>query len=143
MTITILKNSFQPLFNNAQISIDTVFKSISGEKKKYIIYPRFVNAYILYKNNDPKLVPYFMGKSQEKTFNFTTPKACKKRECITSIKALTDKDGDIHRLIMEYDEVATNKLYPNKIENSLNISLEMKLGIVDDKPIKEKKVGKL
>ena len=44
---------------------------------------------------------------------------------------------------MEYDGVTTNKLYPNKIENTLNISLEMKLGIVDDKPILEKKVGKL
>ena len=74
----------------------------------------------------------FVSKPQEKTFSFTTPKACKKRECITSIKVLTDKDG-IHGLIMEYDGVATNKLYPNQIEHNLNISLEMKLGIVDDK----------
>ena len=44
---------------------------------------------------------------------------------------------------MEYDEIATNKFYPKQIESNLNISLEMKLGIVDDKPIKEKKVGKL
>ena len=160
VTYNRFEQCFQPLFNNVQISIDKVFKSIVGEKKKYINYPRFVNAYLLYKNNDPKLVPdlktffeklfkdilkkenTFVGKPQEKTFSFTTPKACKKRECITSIKVLTDKDG-IHGLIMEYDGVATNKLYPNKIENNLNISLEMKLGIVDDKPIKEKKVGKL
>ena len=27
---------FQPLFNNIPISIDKVFKSIAGEKKKYI-----------------------------------------------------------------------------------------------------------
>ena len=161
VTYNRFEQCFQPLFNNVQISIDKVFKSISGEKKKYINYPRFVNAYLLYKNNDPKLVPdlktffdklfkdilkkenSFVGKPHEKTFSFTTPKACKKRECITSVKVLTDKDGGIHGLIMEYDEIATNKLYPNKIENSLNISLEMKLGIVDDKPIKEKKVGKL
>jgi len=55
--MTVWKKSFQPLFNKAQISTDKVFKSISTEKKKYINYPRFVNAYILYKNNDPKLVP--------------------------------------------------------------------------------------
>ena len=150
VTYNRFEQCFQPLFNNVQISIDKVFKSIVGEKKKYINYPRFVNAYLLFKNNDPKLVPdlktffeklfndilkkenTFVGKPQEKTFSFTTPKACKKRECITSIKVLTDKDG-IHGLIMEYDGVATNKLYPNQIEHNLNISLEMKLGIVDDK----------
>jgi len=86
---------------------------------------------------------YFMDKPQEKAFSFATPKACKKRECIASLIDITDKDGSIHGLIMEYNEVATKKLYPNKIENSLNISLEMKLGIVDDKIVKEKKVGKL
>jgi len=84
-----------------------------------------------------------MDKPQEKAFRFTTPNACKKRECITSIKILTDKDRGIHGLIMEYDEVATNKLYPNKIKNSLNISSEMKLGIADDKPVKEKKNRKI
>ena len=160
-TYTRFEQCFQPLFNNIQISMDKVFKSICGEKKKYINYPRLLNAYLLYKNNDPKLVPdvkiffeklfgnilkkenTFVGKPQEKTFSFTTPKACKKREFITTIKVLSDKDGGIHGLIMEYDGVTTNKLYPNKIENTLNISLEMKLGIVDDKPILEKKVGKL
>ena len=152
---------FQPLFNNIPISMDKVFKNIVGDKKKYINYQRLVNSYILCKNNDPKITPdlktffeklfnsilknenTFVGKPQEKTFNFTTPKACKKREFITSIKVLSDKDGGIHGLIMEYDGVTKNKMYPSKLEENLVISLEMKLGIIDDKPILEKKVGKL
>ena len=152
---------FQPLFNNIQISMDKVFKSICGEKKKYINYQRLINAYLLYKGNDPKLSPdlktFFeklfksilkkenelVGKPQEKTFAFSTPKACKKRDCISAVKILSDKEGKIHGLIMEYDDVAVNKLYPNKLENNLEISLEMKLGLVDEKPIEEKKVGKL
>ena len=152
---------FQPLFNNIPISMDTVFKNICGEKKKYMNYQRLVNSYLLYKNNDPKLIPdvktffekllnsilkkenTFIGKPQEKTFSFTTPKACKKRECVSSIKILSDKEERIHGLIMEYDGISINKMYPSKIEENLEISLEMKLGIVDDKPIVENKIGKL
>ena len=145
-----LEHFFQPLFNNVQISIDKVFKSIVDEKKEIYQLPKICKCISSLQKQRSKISPRlktffekvfndilkkentFVGKPQEKTFSFTTPKACKKRECITSIKVLTDKDG-IHGLIMEYDGVATNKLYPNKIEHNLNISLEMKLGIVDDK----------
>ena len=161
VTYNRFEQCFQPLFNNIPISMDKVFKSICGEKKKYINYQRFVNSYLLYKSNDPKIVQdlktffeklfnsilkkdnTFIGKPQEKTFNFTTPKACKKREFITSINILSDKDGVIHGLMLEYDSVASVKMYPSKLESNLVISLEMKLGIVDEKPLKEKKVGKL
>ena len=142
---------FQPLFNNVPISIDKVFKSICGEKKKYINYQRFVNSYLLYKNSEAesKVIPdmkiFFeklftsilkkpnttLGKPQEKTYSFITPKSCKMRDCITSIKLLSDKDGSIHGLIMEYDEISKVKMYPNKIEQSLLITLEMNLGIID------------
>ena len=132
---------FQPLFNNIPISMDTVFKNICGEKKKYMNYQRLVNSYLLYKNNDPKLIPdvktffekllnsilkkenTFIGKPQEKTFSFTTPKACKKRECVSSIKILSDKEERIHGLIMEYDGISINKMYPSKIEENLEISI--------------------
>ena len=40
---------FQPLFNEVNISLDSVFKEICGPKKKYINYPRLVNAYRKYK----------------------------------------------------------------------------------------------
>ena len=149
---------FQPLFNNIPISLDKVFRNLVGEKKKYINYQRLVNSYLLYKSNDPKIVPdlktffeilfksilkkenSFIGKPQEKTFNFITPKSCKKRECITTIKLLTDKDGIIHGLILQYDGIAEVKMYPNKIENNLLISLEMNLGILDEKQIKKSNV---
>ena len=161
VTYNRFEQCFQPLFNNISISMDKVFKSISGEKKKYINYQRLINSYLLYKSNDPKIVPdlklffetlfnsilkkenSFVGKPQEKTLSFTTPKACKKREFITYIKVLSDKDGAIHGLIMEYDGINEVKMYPNKIENDLLISLEMKLGFVDEKPIEEKQIGKL
>ena len=161
VTYNRFEQCFQPLFNNISISMDKVFKSISGEKKKYINYQRLINSFLLYKDNDPKIVPdlkiffetlfnsilkkenSFVGQPQEKTLSFTTPKACKKREFITYIKVLSDKDGAIHGLILEYDSINEVKMYPNKIENDLLISLEMKLGIVDEKPILEKEVGKL
>ena len=158
---TRFEQCFQPLFNNIPISLDKVFRNIVGEKKKYINYQRLVNSYLLYKSNDPKIVPdlktffetlfksilkkekSFIGKPQEKTFSFTTPKACKKRECITTVKLLSDKKGIIHGLILEYDGIANVKMYPTKIEHILEISLEMALGIIDTKPIEEKQVGKL
>ena len=159
VTYNRFEQCFQPLFNNIKISMDTVFKKICGEKKKYINYQRLINAYLLYKGNDPKIDPdlktffekllnsilkkenAFVGKPQEKTLTFSTPKACKKRDCVSTIKILSGKDGVIHGLIVEYDEIAINKLYPNKLEDSLQISLEMKLGLID--PNAEKKVGKL
>ena len=155
VTYNRFEQCFQPLFNNIKISMDTVFKKICGEKKKYINYQRLINAYLLYKGNDPKIDPdlktffetllksilkkenTFVGKPQEKTFTFSTPKACKKRDCVSTIKILSGKDGAIHGLIVEYDDIAINKLYPNKLEDSLQISLEMKLGLID--PNAEKK----
>ena len=152
---------FQPLFNNIPISMDKVFRNICGEKKKYINYKRFVNSYLLYKSNDPKIIPEvktffeklfksilkkeksFVGKPQEKTFTFSTPKACKKREFISSIKLLSGEDGAIHGLIIEYDGVADIKMYPKNLEETLEISLDMELKIIDKTPIKEKKLGKL
>ena len=146
---------FQPLFNDAKISIYKVFKSIVGEKKKYLNCPRLVHSYLEYKNNSKSTIPdlkiffekifesilqkenAFIGKPQEKTFNFSTPKACKRRDCLSEIKILSDKDGNIHGLILEYDNIVQNKMYPSKIEQDLVISLEMKLGILDDKIKKE------
>ena len=151
---------FQPLFNNISISIFQVFKSIVGEKKKYINYPRFVNSFLLFKSNDPKIAPdlktffeklfnsilkkenNFIGNHQDNSFNFTT-RSCKNREFITSIKLLSDKDGVIHGLLIEYENAVTINMFPSEIIKDLEISLDMNLGIVDDKPIKENKIGKL
>ena len=44
---------FQPLFNHINnINLYNVFISIVGNNKKYIIYPRFVGAYLKYKNGE-------------------------------------------------------------------------------------------
>ena len=41
---------FQPLFNdNIKINLYEAYISMIGEKKKYLTYPRFVNAYLKYK----------------------------------------------------------------------------------------------
>ena len=154
---------FQPLFNNIQISMDKVFKSICGEKKKYINYQRLINAYLLYKGNDQKLDPdlrtFFdklinsilkkenslIGKPQENDIlAFYTSKSCQKRDCISAIKILSDKEDNIHGLIIEYDDgLDQNEFYPKIIESNLEISLEMKLGIIDEKIFADKKDGKL
>ena len=159
VTYNRFEQCFQPLFNDTKISIDKVFKSIVGEKKKYLNYPRLVHAFLEYKNNSQSTIPdlkiffekifgsilqkenAFIGKPQEKTFNFCTPKACKRRECLSEVKILSDKDGAIHGLILEYDNIVQNKMYPSKIEQDLVISLEMKLGILDDNIKKD--LGKL
>ena len=150
VTYNRFEQCFQPLFNNIQISLYKVFKKICGEKRKYINFKRLINAYKLYKGNDPKLDPdlkiffekllnsilkeenSFVGKSQEKAFNFSTPKACKRRDRISMIKILSDKEKAIHGLIIEYDNIVINKFFPSKLENYLLISLEMKLGNIDE-----------
>ena len=91
---------FQPLFNNVSISIETVFKDICGEKRKYINYKRFARAYLNHCNNsDPsndtkvffdtlltkilKEPKSFIGKPIENSYSFSTVKSCKKRQCIS------------------------------------------------------------
>ena len=43
---------FQPLFKEANIPLDSIFKEICGPKKKYINYPCFGNAYKKYKSGN-------------------------------------------------------------------------------------------
>ena len=152
---------FQPLFNNVKISLDKVFRIICGEKRKYINYKRFINSYLLYKEDDPKdskldqdLKIFFekiftsilikeenspIGKPQENAYIFSTPKTCKNRDSISMIQVLSDKEGAIHGLIIEYDNLVKNKLYPKKLEYDLEISLDMKLIIDEDQKKEELK----
>ena len=150
---------FQPLFNNLSISMETVFKDICGEKKKYINYKRFTKAYLNHLNNkDPsndtkiffdtlltkiiKEEKTFIGKPIENSYSFSTSKSCKNRQCLSLIEILSDKNGKIHGINLEYDEVFKSKMYPTRIGDDLLVSLEMNLGIVDEKPIKENLIGK-
>ena len=135
---------FQPLFNNVNLSIETVFKDICGEKKKYINYNRFAKAYLNHLNGrDPsndtniffttlltkilKEENSYVGKTLENTYIFSTAKSCKKRQCVTKIEVLSDKKGKIHGINLEYDGVYKSKMYPPKIDDELVVSLEMNL----------------
>ena len=161
---------FQPLFvsntnleknNKASIvSMEEIFKEICGPKKKYITSKRIIKSYLEYKNNKGKISPdlkkFFdlllnnifqkdpsqIGKPKEQCYNYSTTKANNKRECISQIQILTDKNNVIHGINMMYDDVFENQMYPTVLENNLNISLEMNLGIVDEKPIKQRLIGK-
>jgi hypothetical protein len=141
--------------------MDAIFKEICGPKKKYITCQRLIKSYLNYKNNkiknSPDLKKFFdllfkkilqkdpsqIGKPKEHCYNYSTTKSSNKRECISQIQILTDKNNVIHGINMTYDDVFENNMYPTDLENNLNISLEMNLGIVDEKPIKQRQIGKL
>ena len=161
---------FQPLFlsltesntksNTNKISMDEIFKEICGPKKKYITCQRLLKSYLSFKNNTQKISPALkkfydllfnkilqkdpgqIGKPKEHCYNYSTTKASNKRECISQIQILTDKNNVIHGINMTYDDVFENNMFPTDLDNNLNISLEMNLGIVDEKPIKQRLVGK-
>ena len=149
---------FQPLFNETNLALDSVFKEICGQKKKYLNYPRLVNAYQKYKSGyaSNELKFFFnkvlneilltensaKGESPEICFRYSTKIANSKRGYISLIEVLTDNDGTIHGLIVEYDGVFKNRMYPSKIEENLSVSLEMNLGIIDEQPIIKGSIGK-
>ena len=129
---------FQPLFNEANFALDSVFKEICGPKKKYINYPRLLNAYQKYKlgNASNELKFFFSkllneillkensskGESPEVCFRYSTKIANSKRGYISSIEVLTDSEGIIHGLNVEYDGVFKNRMYPSKIEENLSLA---------------------
>ena len=150
----------QPLFNDTSISLYSIFKDICGPKKKYLTYPRLVNAYQKYKHhpenqsNDFKFFFYRLlneilmkencakGESPEICFRYSTSIANSNRGYISLIEVLTDKENIIHGLNVQYDGVFKNRMYPSKIEQDLSISLEMNLGIIDEQPIIKGSIGK-
>ena len=150
---------FQPLLNSTNIPLDIVFKEICGPKKKYITYPRFVSAYKKYKSgkltNDTKyffqklltnillIDNYSRGESPEECFHYSTKISNSKRSYISLIEVLTDNDGTIHGLNIQYDGVFSNRMYPSKLEENLSVSLEMNLGIIDEKPILNGSINQL
>ena len=146
---------FQPLFPDSDLSMLSIFTEIAGPKRKYITFPRFVNAF---KNRAQsknlstffeKLVNSilkkegsFIGQDREKCYTYSTSITCGKRQCITLLQILSDKYGAIHGLNIQYDGVFKCKMYPMKLEEDLLVTLEMTLGLVDESPIKNQKIGK-
>ena len=145
---------FQPLFNNMEISFERVFKDICGRKKKYITYKRFARAYLEYirKNdisNDTKL--FFgkllnsilkgenvsIGEDKENVYAFSTRKTCRRRQCLTQVQILSDKEGTIHGINLEYEGVYKSKMYPKILEDELVINLEMNLNYLNEKSMRD------
>jgi len=146
---------FQPLFSDSEISMLSVFTEIAGQKRKYITFPRFVKAYQNRKNSKDLNMFFeklfnsilrketdFVGKNQEKCYNYSTSITCGKRQCITLLEVLSDKEGGIHGFNIQYDGVFKCKMYPTKLEEDLKVTLEMTLGLIDESVITNKKVGK-
>ena len=146
---------FQPLFPDSELSMLAVFTEITGEKRKYITFPRFVNSF-KNRNSSQNLKKFFdkllndilkkedefIGKDREKCFNYSTSITCGKRQFITLLQILSDKDGGIHGFNIQYDGVFKCKMYPTKLEEDLIVTLEMNLGLIDETPIKDNKLGK-
>ena len=155
---------FQPLFptiKNNFINLFNIFKEICGPRKKYITIDRFINSYISYKkfpsSTSSKEIKIFydilfskilkksntsIGKPKNNCYNYSTIKSCKNREFISNIQILTDKNDIIKGFNIIYDDVFENIMFPSELEDELNISLDMNLGLIDEKLIKNKKIGK-
>ena len=110
----------------------TIFSEIAGEKRKYITFPRFVNAY-KNRSKSRNLNSFFdkllnsilqkedssVGKGKEKCYTYSTSITCGNRQCITLLQVLSDKEGVIHGFNIQYDGVFKCKMFPTKLENDL------------------------
>ena len=151
-TFSRFEKCFQPLYNNIDISFEKVFKEICGEKKKYITYKRFGRAFLNYKtkkekelsedtktffdklfNSILKTKENFVGKIENDIYSYSTKKISSKRICISKVQVLTDKDGVIRGINIQYDGTVQSIMHPKSIESELKISLEMALNTIDDK----------
>ena len=150
-TYTRFEQCFQPLINDLNLSTDKIFKELAGKQKKYITYQRFINCYLSHKYKTkilPKDVRTFfdtlmnnlirgenssIGYTKEKVLTFSTTRSNRNRKFISLIEVLTDKNGIIHGLNLQYDDQITKEnLYPKSIEGELLVSIEMSLGLLID-----------
>ena len=152
------EQSFQPLFSNQSFNFFTIFKEICGQKRKYITTERFLKSYLNYKKGNKiskelrtfydilftkilKEESNFIGKSINGSYTYSTIKSCKNREFISNLQILT-KNDEIKGINITYDDTFENNMFPNELEEELDISLDLNLSFVDEKPIKMKKIGK-
>ena len=153
---------FQPLFNdNIKINLYEAYISMIGEKKKYLTYPRFVNAYLKYKEiKEKKLDLYiffsnifekilkgtndFVGEHENSSKNsdiicLSTKRGILhneeiyKRSFISTFQVLVDSEDRIIGVIIEYDNMNQYKLYPEENNGEKQITgLKVKLNILDE-----------
>ena len=144
----------QPLFSNTKISMITVFKEICGPKKKYITFKRLTKAYLNHKNGkneseDTKIFfdklfnsimieeNFYVGKTSENTYTFSTKKVSKNYNSITRLQILCDKQGKILGVSLFYDGVYQSKMFPKNIEDDIDVNLDITLKVLDEKLIKD------
>ena len=143
------ERSFGFFFLEKKLPLESIFKEICGEKRKYITFPRLVKAYLLYKNFPGKvsleLKNFFghifknvlkksgdiVGASTEKAQKFTTVN-CKNKDCISKLIVLCDKDKKIKGMKIEYDDSYNAKIYDKKADKVLYVKLEMLFALLDD-----------
>ena len=149
-SFTRFEKCFQPLFNNIEkISFKQIFRDISGYKKKYITYKRFLRAFITFKKNkealnrDTKIFfdkllnsilkseNDFVGNNIKNNIIYSTSRTCKCRNSITNIQVLVDIKGKIHGINIEYDGTYNVEIYPKTLEENLRLILDMKLDVLD------------
>ena len=152
------EQTFQPLFPLNSLNFLSIFKSICGPKRKYITTERFLKSYLDYKKINKiskelkaffdilfskilKSDSNFIGKNRIGSYSYSTIKSCKNREFISNIQILTQSD-EIKGINLTYDDTFENNMFPNELEEELDLSLDMNLSLVDEKPIKMKKIGK-
>ena len=152
------EQAFQPLFPQNFFDFFEIFKEICGQKRKYITTERFIKSYLDYKKGNKiskELKSFYdilftkilkdesevIGKHINEGYSYSTIKTCKNREFISHIQILTDKDK-IKGINITYDDVFENNMFPNELEEELDISLDMNLSLIDEKPVKMKKIGK-
>ena len=150
---------FQPLFNNKNISMLKIFKEICGPKKKYITYKRFGKAFLnhLNKNDKSEDTKLFFNelfgqilienkisikKKPKNIYSFSNKKTCKNRDCISMVQVLSDKNGTLNGITLEYDGIYQSNMYKSNIEDDLILRLEMALDYIDDKSKIEENIKK-
>ena len=126
-------------------------------KKKYITYERFARKYLEFRNdklnskyNEQTRIFFetlinqilqgengFIGSYLENIYSFSNKKTCEKRDCISMIQVLSDKEGNIKGINIEYDGIYLSQLCIDNIEKKFEISIEMKLRIIDENSIEK------
>ena len=148
-TFTQFEKSFAFFFPQKNVSLENVFKEICGPKKKYITFPRMLNAFLTYKNFPGKasleLKNFFgqvfknvlkkpediIGPTLQKTKKMTTAN-CKNKDGITKMTVLGDDSEPIRGLKIEYDDSFNAKLFDSKKVKEYKTKMEIMLDLLDN-----------
>ena len=134
------------------IDLPEVFKQIVGEKKKYITFRRMIRMYYRIQEGGKRLSEntktFFddlynktlisenegYGNHLEHALHYQTNNA-ENHYAISKLSVITDESGEqIIGIRLYYDDFFKNDLFLNKGEEEYVISLEINLGILEERP---------